>query len=55
MDFWDLVVKYRERFNESYPFRWLSNLTDEEHIETLEECLRTGEPVKPEWVPGRDY
>lgn len=52
---WDMVKKYREKFGESYPFRWLSNLTDDEHIATIEECLRTGVPIKPEYDPDKDY
>ena len=52
-DVWVLVREYRERF--SYPFRWLSNLTDAEHIETIEKCLSSGIPINPQYEPDKDY
>lgn len=54
-DTWDMIKKYWERFGTSYPLRWLSNLTDEEHDAKIAECLKTGIPITPQYDEGKDY
>jgi len=54
-DVWDMVKKYWEKFGVAYPLRWLSNLTDEEHIAKIEGCLNSGVPIKPTYEENRDY
>jgi hypothetical protein len=54
-NFWDMVKEYRKRFNESYPIYWMNHLTEDEQIQAIAECLRTGEPIKPQYEPDKDY
>ena len=51
----NMAKLYYERFHECYPYRYLSNQAEEEHIETIEECLRTGIPIKPKYDDDKDY
>jgi hypothetical protein len=53
--FWDLVKKYRKKFNESYPIFWMNHLSEEEQMDAIQDCLDKGAPIKPQYEEGKDY
>lgn len=48
------LSKYIDKFDENFP-SFLVDLTEEETIEKIKECLKEGKPFKPEIEPDCYY
>lgn len=44
----DWVQKYRDHFNEALPVFMLRDKTDDELIELIKQCLKSGKPYVPD-------
>ena len=49
------AIKYREQFNQSFPIWGIADRSEEGVIALIKECLKKGEPFKPNYEIGKEY
>ena len=51
----ELMHKYRETFNDQFPLMIVRNTSEQEIINMIEDCIKTGLPFEPEMDEDVDY
>lgn len=51
----DLLIEYVETFGDSFPLFCLMDLTDEEIIKLIKQCLKENKPYEVEQSEGVQY
>lgn len=49
----DKMDEYREAFDDRFPRMMMQSATDEEVVQVIDKCLKSGKPIQPE--PGLVY